>query len=502
MLSKGPRRRQANGLFHSFHFRSVRLWCRVSLPGAAGGLLEMTEIDNSGSRTCLWLLLALVFTSRLLVAIVIWAIDGPYGFWLPDTLSYLEPASSLLHGSFSSRGSPELIRTPGYPLLLIPGVASHHSALVAVAENILLATLSAWLIWRIANDIAPRSKAALWAVVLYCFEPVGFLYSEKILSDLPFSAELLLFVWLTLRFFRKPTYGGLAVSALSLSVATYIRPASVFLALWLAPLLLFLPRQLTWRQRLPRATAFVILFAMTLAPWILRNVHVADYWGFSAIAEHNLYFYSAAAVQAKLENKNFAQVQAELGWNNSERYLELHPEQRDWSPGKIFRFQSGEARRILSRHWLSYFVIHFKGCAIVLFDPAATEMMKVLHQYPEGGGLIYRATDQGVLHAAFWLIRHYPKVGAALLLLGAQTLLYYFLGIAGLRHLPLEVIALFVSLFAYFVLVSGSASAAARFRTPIMPLVCISAGVAIAAWQSRSALSLQGDGKLRHELSI
>jgi 4-amino-4-deoxy-L-arabinose transferase-like glycosyltransferase len=442
----------------------------------------MTDSDQVYVKNGLLFLLALVFISRLLAALLILDVDGPAGFRNPDTGTYVESATSLLHGSFSSNGVPDVVRTPGYPLLLVPAVATYHPTLIAVFQNLLLATVSAWLIWKIVREIAPTSKACLWAVLLYCFEPVGFLYSEKMLSDLLFCAELLLFLWLTVRFLRNPSYRTLLGSSVALGLATYTRPVSLFLGIWMAALFLLVPRRLPWAARVPKAIAFVLVFAITLLPWFVRNVELAGYRGFSAIADESLYFYSAAAVKAKLEHKSFSRVQEELGWNDSQRYFRSHPEQRNWSQGQIFQFQSAEARRIISRHLLTYSLIHIRGCAVVMLDPAITEIMKLLRRYPENGGLLSRTQDQGFFRAVLWLIRQYPETALALPLLGTQLLLYYFLGLVGLRRLPIEVSALLIWLFTYFVLVSGSSAAVARFRMPVMPLVCISAGIAIADW--------------------
>jgi len=58
--------------------------------------------------------------------------------------------------------------------------------------------------------------------------------------------------------------------------------------------------------------------------------------------------------------------------------------------------------------------------------------------------------------------------------------------LAGLRRLPAEISAFFVSVAVYFILVSGGPIATARYRSPFMPLICISAGVAIANWPEKS----------------
>jgi 4-amino-4-deoxy-L-arabinose transferase-like glycosyltransferase len=435
--------------------------------------------------TQLRLLLTLVLLLRIAAALLILHIDGPIGFLNPDTSTYIAPADSLLHGSFSSNGVPDVVRTPGYPLLLVPAIASHHPVLVAVAENLLLATISAWLIWIIAAEVAPLSNARAWAVLLYCFEPVGFLYSEKMLSDQLFATLFLIFLWLAIRFLNSPTYSWLLGSAIALGLATYSRPVSLYLGVLLAALFLFVPRRLAWPQRIRRAIAFALVFVATLVPWMARNNRVAGYRGFSAIVDINLYFYSGAAVEAKLEHKNFLQVQDELGWSNEARYFQAHPEQRTWSQGQIFAFEHAEARTLILDHPLTYALIHLRGCTVVLLDPAVTEVMKLLRRYPENGGLLSRGVDQGTVGAILWLIRHYPETALALPIFGLQLLFYYFVGLAGLRRLPTDVAALLISLCAYFIFVSGSSPAVARFRVPIMPLVCISGAAAISQMQRR-----------------
>ncbi len=430
-----------------------------------------------------WSLLTVTVLSRLLFALLVWHLDGAHGFMSPDTLGYVIPAQSLMHGSFSVGGIPEIVRTPGYPLLLLPAVASHHLLLIAILENLSLAAGAAWLIWRITSELVPSSKAAWWAVLLYCFEPVGFLYSEKLLTDLFFAAQLLLFAWLTIRFLLKPTVIRLVGSALALGMATYTRPVSLFLGLWLAPLFFLFPRQLSWAQRIPRAIAFVLLFTMTLVPWIVRNDKIAGYAGFSAITDFNLYFYFGAAVKAKLEHKSLSLTQQELGYGSEDVYFRAHPEQRNWPQARVFQFQNAESRRIISQHWLSLWQIYVRGCTVVLLDPAATALLKLLRLYPENGGLLYRAADQGLIPSTLRLLRQYPTAALAVPLLGMQLVLYYVLGLAGLCRIPREIGALFVALVFYFVLISGGPMSEARFRAPIMPLVCIAGGVAIARWK-------------------
>ena len=224
---------------------------------------------------------------------------------------------------------------------------------------------------------------------------------------------------------------------------------------------------------------------VTLAPWFVRNARVAEYRSFSGIADFNLYFYYEAAIKAQLEHKSLSLAQQELGYYLEDSYFQLHPEQSNWTPARIVQHQSAEARRSISQHWLLFLRIQSRGCVIVLVDPVATTAMKLLRVYPESGGLLHRSADEGLFRSTFWLFRQYPIAAIVVPLLIIQLGLYYILAFAGLRRVAREIAVLFALLIFYFVLVSGGPMSEARFRAPIMPLVCIAAGVAMAGWYSR-----------------
>jgi hypothetical protein len=453
--------------------------------------MHTAKLGDSQKR--LFFLLTVVIVTRLLFAFIIWKVHGPSGFFRGDTPGYIELAQSLLHGSFLSpgtysiRGTPEIFRPPGYPLLLLPAIALRHVVLIGLLENFLLATISAWQVWRLVTDLFPGSKAASWAVLLYCFEPMGLVDSETLMSETAFTTLFLLFVWLLIRFFHEPTYLKLALPAFTLGSATYIRPVPIYLGLWLIPVFFFLLRKLSWGQRVIRATLFAFMFMLSLVPWIIRNAVVADYKAFSSAQDWNLYMTSAATVQAKLEHRNPSEVMVEWGFTTSiEDYLRAHPEQRTWPEAEIVRFWHTEAKRIISSHLLTYSVIHAKGCVRVIFNPGVTDVLRSAGIYPDSSNPLAPKLDQGFIPAAFWLFQQYPVTAILIPLMTLQLLLYYALALAGLRRMPFETGFLFCALFLYFVLVSATPAAMSRYRAPVMPLVCISAAVAIAEWKNKN----------------
>jgi len=344
---------------------------------------------------------------RAVFALRVYVINGSAGFIHDDTASYVDSAQNLLHGSFFRNRAPEIFRTPGYPVVLMPVVLFQHFEILAVLENIGLSTLCAWLIYRIVWDVFPNSKAAVASVFLYCFEPISLAYSAKIVTEPLFCAQLLAFVFLTIRFFRKPGYWALLATALLAASTAYTRPIAIFLGLWQVPTFLLFPRVLRFRQRLARAIVFLAIFSAALVPWLIRNRTVAGYSGFSGTGDYNLYFYDAAAVRARLEHKSFAE------FADARQYLQMHPEQQTWTAAQRFLFQRKTASRILLDHPWTYLPIHLKGCAVVLLDPGIMEV-KVLHLLPERTGLVDNSQNHGLTHAALTILRTYPAGGQRL----------------------------------------------------------------------------------------
>src|SRR5256885_11749206 len=56
-------------------------------------------------------------------------------FFYPDSFTYLAPARGLLHGRgyVDERGQAEAMRTPGYPLFLVPFVAAGEDVTAGLA---------------------------------------------------------------------------------------------------------------------------------------------------------------------------------------------------------------------------------------------------------------------------------------------------------------------------------------------------------------------------------
>jgi 4-amino-4-deoxy-L-arabinose transferase-like glycosyltransferase len=437
-------------------------------------------LSSAPARKTLLRLLLLVAVSRILLAVVAWKAGGTAVLYAPDSSSYLEQSAKLIHGDLLQVADrSDVLRTPGYPLVLVPAVLSGHPELPALGANLLFALMSAWLIWRIAREILPDTRAAVGAVLLYCMEPLGWIYAAKILSETLFCTLLLLSVWLLIRFLKSPVYGRLLPAALALGGAAYTRPIATGLSLCVALFFFWFPRALTLRQRAMRAIVFQTVFVLLLVPWVIRNRSAADYTGFSPVAAESLYYYAAGSVRARLEHRTLAQIFATEGLNGNKVYFDVRPEQRAWTWGQVIGYWSSEGTRVIAAHPFLYAAIHARGCAVVLLDPGAIDVMKTFGLYPESGGLLSRTLDAGFLASVRRLVQKYP-VSLVVLPLASMLLFgMYALAARGFARLPWASRCLFGVIIVYLVVASGMPNAVARFRVPIMPLVCIIAGAGL-----------------------
>jgi hypothetical protein len=104
------------------------------------------------SRLKIWWVLGLALFLRTLLPILgyFYTRDDTI-VYTPDTVSYIVPARELIaHHRFFSNGAPEIIRTPGYPLLLTAGLLLGRLESVTIALQILLSCFTVYMVYQTA----------------------------------------------------------------------------------------------------------------------------------------------------------------------------------------------------------------------------------------------------------------------------------------------------------------------------------------------------------------
>jgi 4-amino-4-deoxy-L-arabinose transferase-like glycosyltransferase len=423
------------------------------------------------------IIMGIALLLRVLVPVVSYlTVGSDRGFLFPDSGSYRWPAEEILRsGRFANGDRPEINRTPGYSMLLVPGILLGNPVLVTIALQVILSLATVWLVYRISALLFENENAAAGAALLYSLEPLSILYTSLILTETLFTILIVAsFYCLADYFKRRQALGTLILAAITLAGSIYVRPVSYYLP-FLVSLVLLLALLLYRRKikYLLHVAVFLIVSFGPLAAWQARNKAETGYNGFSAISAINLYFCQAASIRAKLEGLPYLEVRDRLG-----SFAE-HPEQASWSDPQRYQFMKREGIRMVMRYPGIYARIHLAGMVRILFEPGSLDYLKVFAAAPRSGGTLGSIVDRGLISVVFGLLKNNPLVFWTQLALFGLLIVYYLLAVRGLLRrrcssvwTKLAVAAVIV----YFVAISGGPQGYSRFRHPVMPFLCILAG--------------------------
>ncbi len=434
----------------------------------------------TGRRSLIEILLVAVSMRVLIFAVASLRATGPEIFYLDDTIQYVQSASSLLErGEFSRDGSPDILRTPGYPLLLLPGLALGHLTSVTIGLQIALSCATVYLVYRLALLLSLAEPWAKLAALLYALEPLSILLCSKLMTETLFALVMVSFLFCTVAYLNDSRWRWLFLGGAALGLAILVRPIAYYLPL--ATGLALIVRALwtserRWTKCLQAAVLVGVAWAPALA-WQARNHAVAGYNRFAAIEDINLYFYIAASVLARQNGVTVSEQNGAMGYVSSAVYLESHPEQTNWTNVERYNAMRREALKILRANLGQYFVIHAEGIVPLLLGGGASETIQLLglnHQ-----AQLQEKVDQqfnGVVNYALRLLNDHFGLFCCNVALSLIALGFVIAAAFGaftretFKHLPLVFL---LCVAAYFAALSGGPSGRPRYRHPIMPIACL-----------------------------
>jgi hypothetical protein len=429
----------------------------------------------------------LVIALALRVALTLPLMAAPATAFAPDSWEYLYLAAGVQRmGSFEPEdpagyanipvrpggaisASPDIFRTPGYPVFLacigaggsvcvstdpsylLMSAFSNSTALrlfgqAVVAVQVLIDLHLVLLTYLLGRRLVGHGVGLL-AALFQAISPLAVASSCRILSDGVFAFLLTAALLLMLRHFRTGGSWPLVLAAGGMGVACYVRPVGLAMAGAMALVLLLRAK------RVRRTAAFAVVVSAVLAPWVARNATVADYLGFSCFATDSMYWYSAAEVVAREKRIPVEGVRKEFrrqeGWELFEgdgepvprdmtlRQRIVSPDARFDSPccdtpGGLARYRWQRAREIILAHPWAYMGIHLKGC-MAFWLPGATDVLEIAGLTTGGKGTLDVLHRQGLWAA----VRHYFGDNTKAMWLAGAMLLVPLVRYAGVLMLVL-----------------------------------------------------------------
>ncbi|MFY9853390.1 MAG: glycosyltransferase family 39 protein [Terracidiphilus sp.] len=422
---------------------------------------------------------------RLTLLVVTLARSGASALISPDTASYLESGRNLLlHGRFVADGAPDVLRTPGYAFFL--AVTSLAGLPAAALVNVILSVFSIVLVWRLGRAVFDDGRIALGAAWIFAFEPLSIVNSALLISETLFLALFLLSLERLVAFLRERNLRVLAEGGLWLAAATFVRPVTYYLPIALAVgLFAMFAREQAIRWKAPGVLLLSVL--PLLASWQIRNWAETGYTGFSSVSDLNLYYFIAPEVAAQVDHRKYIDKRSELGYDCAlgcgerlylyPRYLAFHPEQTEWSQGQRLAFMHSEALGVIRPHSGIYLRLCFSHLLVALFGPG-TGSLRHLVSPEDFAQMSHVLAYSDPVHAEIALAKTYPWIAAEKAVFVAALFGLYLFAARGILRGGMDRSCLWLlsGTAIYFFVISaaaGGAGVSARYRLPVMPIVCV-----------------------------
>lgn len=435
-------------------------------PSSAGPHFDHRE--TSGTRKIVGILI-LIATLASLASLLYFA--HFHDLYTDDSPGYIRPAANLLAGNgfTDAQGYPDTLRTPGYPLVILPFLWAHLDLKYLVLFQHLLRVLIIAATAAFAFQLSGSRRQALLVGILLSIDLPFLRSANNVMTEIVFT--LLLGIALKLLWTESIKSDDRMIryvaAGLICGATVLIRPVSIFLFVPVAIYLLVVRRSRGWLA----AFAFSAAFLCLPLAWAARNEVRTGYFGVSSISGYSILQYRAAGVLAINDPGDFygnldkRQIELEAqACQDLQRLRGMDCAQMSDPAKSAYFAQFG--RRIVARHPLAYIKLALRGLGMMMLTGSPASLSGITGLSFSVAAKILLLYTVPCLGLAVWGLKEFWNRNRAFFWLAALII-------------------------GYFVAVSSGAETFARFRIPILPLYSILIAQGLdSAWQRiRSGLS-------------
>lgn len=391
-----------------------------------------------------------------------------------DSPQYLELGSSLAwSGTFARGGALEIIRTPLYPLLLVPGLWLGWPVLVAVVAQIAGSVLVTALVFDTVLMLTARRRAAVWAAVVYLLEPCQPIVTVMVMPDALLTGLVTVLIWLAAQYQPgQPGSRGQAVLMAAIAAASaYAKPPGYFLGIVLVMALGIAWWRRSVHQTLARdlAVLLAVNFALMTA-WNVRNYAATGYRGFATQIERAAFVSAPAVLESDRTGESFADVRARMMTRGGTQEAE--------SIREVRRARATAVLRGLPRYaWL-----HVRGSLVTLMDPGIYMWTNIM-EHATGSTHVGGSFVAGGIRQALHVLRAAPREALVLSCLFALWPLSCVLlwGVAIWTGPPAPGLSAVSVIVVMWLLIVGGPYTHCRYRAPVVPALAVLAAVGLSS---------------------
>ena len=415
---------------------------------------------------------ATALVARLLVSIVATAVhDAPYFLPTDDSYEYLRLGESLAAGSFSQDGVAEVLRTPGYPLLVALGAVTGHPIGLTILLQVAIGGVGAAIVYALAHQMATAldcqdsRRIALVAGLAYALDPLSVVHTSFLLSETLFTTLLVAHLLVLSKYLATGSARYVVLSGALAAACAFVRPVALYWPFVVVSVLLLLPAPNRGEPPFARLAPALVFLLASLTPlmlWSARNAYQADYSGFSATGDYNLYVSLGSSVEG-------------IHRDTARQRVDMLAAENRWTTGDRYDYMRDEGIRLILSRPVTYLVVH--SSAILQSLTPAFSMYVVIYDPDYGSASTLERLFSSTAQRSFDILLALPMY----LLVGVAWAGQYVLALAGMRRVLVArngSTLLLLASVAYFLIMAGAVGniATARMRHSAMPAICVLAG--------------------------
>jgi len=222
-------------------------------------------------------LLVYLMICSIIIKCILLLIMGPHTFL--DGKAYITIAEFIFNNNFSFPSSEldDMPITPYIYSIFYP--ISKYIGLYAYAiPNIILASITILIIFHITLLIFENKVIANISAIITAFYPFFNFYSITILTEIIFIFFLYLSLFYATRFMKYLSLKDLLLFSLLFAMSSLVRPITIpMFAFFLILFIIYLIQKNRKIYTIVKyITSSIIVFYMTLSPWIIRNYQITN----------------------------------------------------------------------------------------------------------------------------------------------------------------------------------------------------------------------------------
>ena len=391
-----------------------------------------------------------------------------------DSNEYGLLSTSIIENrTFGENGTVNTFRVPGYPIFVSFWRLIFDSFFFVTFIQIIMLFATTVIIRRIGLVFVSSTVGEI-AAVLLLINPVTFVLTLMIFTDTLFLFLLLFGFYLAVSVSKEKMWPRILAASTLFAAAIYVRPMGIFaLPIFMAP---FLASSLVLKDKLKSIALMILVIAVLISPWFVRNYMVAGVADLSSFKSVNLAYYSVPMFLAHINNTSEEQERASF------QKLTGVPSS-EWRDIKHSKTLNDAASKILLSRPFSYLFYHVVTSAPFLFSSSIDYL---INDYKGAMGIELRPR-RGVINdlvSGDWrtffkgIVEVWWKLAERIVLL----VLYAFAAFGLWKYRRSLVAWSFACIALYLMLLAGPA-ASVRYALQAWPFIFLLSGVGMVSFR-------------------